>query len=344
MTNSSSWQPIDTAPEGALVVVGWRVDGDGPESERHDFDWKEDGCWRNHADNHEHYVMVGGPSLGPGPSEQAPYTHWLRLESLPTRDSQPRPTPGDLSKPALPAEPYPASKALEFAEYMAKGAEQLINAINAEDALRLRREESDDVAEDVIYDASASRSEFVRGLRDDIYEFRKRRDKVAAGEAQVPWPVITIEPCRLCVSKEGGGFSCTGKCENATTLKAAYQSHGIRCFEMKITSAREPAQRAWPKSRDVGRVGDMAPADRTHMRVLFDSDNDVIVEVWQHDENEEFGRHNSIEFCNGGGGGGASPKTRMALIALMVAMEADNAENPRKQYPPAASFIPHDTP
>ena len=63
------------------------------------------------------------------------------------------------------------------------------------------------------------------------------------------------------------------------------------------------------------------------MRVGFDSDNDVFVSVW--DERGGGG----IEFCNpGGGGGGQSSRTRVALIALMVAMEADNAEKPARDW------------
>ncbi|EFI61304.1 MULTISPECIES: hypothetical protein [Comamonas] len=81
----------------------------------------------------------------------------------------------------------------------------------------------------------------------------------------------------------------------------------------------------WPKARDVGRIGDMSPA--AHIRVGFDSDNDVFVSVW--DENGG----GSIEFCNpGGGGGGQSSRTRMALVALMVAIEADNAEKPSRDW------------
>lgn len=81
----------------------------------------------------------------------------------------------------------------------------------------------------------------------------------------------------------------------------------------------------WPKARDVGRIGDMSPS--AHMRVGFDSDNDVLVSVW-----DERGG-GCIEFCNpGGGGGGQSSRTRMALIALMVAMEADNAEKPSRDW------------
>lgn len=74
------WQPIETAPEGVQLVVFW-VDPTGWESQqdRYDFDMLKDGCWIRHADHHEHYLMVGGPSMGPGPGEKAPYTHWMML-------------------------------------------------------------------------------------------------------------------------------------------------------------------------------------------------------------------------------------------------------------------------
>lgn len=88
--------------------------------------------------------------------------------------------------------------------------------------------------------------------------------------------------------------------------------------------AREAAI-TWPKARDVGRIGDMSAA--AHIRAGLDSDNDVYVSVW--DENGG----GSIEFCNpGGGGGGQSSRTRVALIALMAAMEADNAEKPSRDW------------
>jgi hypothetical protein len=73
-----------------------------------------------------------------------------------------------------------AAKALEFAEYMAKDAVRLLDAINDEDALRIQREESDDVNDDTMHDASCSRGEFMRGLRSAVYEFRKRAAKVPA--------------------------------------------------------------------------------------------------------------------------------------------------------------------
>lgn len=82
----------------------------------------------------------------------------------------------------------------------------------------------------------------------------------------------------------------------------------------------------WPAGRDAGRAEDMGEG---HLRVLLDSDNDVCVAVW------DGKRSASVEFCNpGGGGGGRSSRTRMALIGLMVAIEADNAERPDLQWPP----------
>jgi hypothetical protein len=79
-----------------------------------------------------------------------------------------------------------------------------------------------------------------------------------------------------------------------------------------------------PKARDVGRFGDMSPTD--HLRVGLDSDNDVYVSVAG-----ESG-HGSVEFCTGSNGGGSSMRTRDALINLMLAIEADNAERPDKDW------------
>jgi hypothetical protein len=76
----------------------------------------------------------------------------------------------------------------------------------------------------------------------------------------------------------------------------------------------------WPKARDVGRLGDMSPA--THLRVGLDSENDAFVSIWSESGSA------TIEFCVPGSGGGRSSRTRMALIALMVAIEADNADTP----------------
>jgi hypothetical protein len=87
--------------------------------------------------------------------------------------------------------------------------------------------------------------------------------------------------------------------------------------------APAPAQelgRVWPASRDVARESDMERAG--FLRVGLDMDNDVFLEI--HDGKDTA----SVEFCVPGAGGGRSPRTRMALVALMVAIEADNAESP----------------
>lgn len=80
----------------------------------------------------------------------------------------------------------------------------------------------------------------------------------------------------------------------------------------------------WPKARDVGRFGDMSP--RAHLRVGLDSDNDAYASVWDEDGGA------SVEFCTAGAGGGKSSRTREALIDLMVAMEADNAADPSRDW------------
>lgn len=80
----------------------------------------------------------------------------------------------------------------------------------------------------------------------------------------------------------------------------------------------------WPKEKDVGRYGDMSQS--AHMRVTLDGDSDVIVSVWD----DRGGA--SVEFCTAGAGGGKSPRTREALIALMRAIEEDNAAVPSRDW------------
>lgn len=84
------------------------------------------------------------------------------------------------------------------------------------------------------------------------------------------------------------------------------------------------AEIKWPKARDVGRYGDMSP--HAHIRVGLDRDNDVYMSIYD----ESSGAN--IEFCAPGAGGGSSPKTRVALINLMHAIEEDNAANPAKDW------------
>jgi hypothetical protein len=87
----------------------------------------------------------------------------------------------------------------------------------------------------------------------------------------------------------------------------------------------EEAQQLWPNAKDVGRLDDMHV--NGHLRVGLDSDNDVYVSVYNGDSSS------NVEFCNtGGNGGGRSPNTRKALIDLMLAIEADNKENPKLDW------------
>lgn len=74
----------------------------------------------------------------------------------------------------------------------------------------------------------------------------------------------------------------------------------------------------WPKEKSVKRRDDMSPSDA--LQVGIDESGDLQVSLWT-----EKAGYSSVEFCAPGSGGGRSPYTRRALIALMVAMEADAA-------------------
>lgn len=87
----------------------------------------------------------------------------------------------------------------------------------------------------------------------------------------------------------------------------------------------ESASIRWPKDHRVGRRDDMSATGK--LEVMLDNDGDVIVHVCKGDTAEKW-ESASVEFCAGGSGGGRSHRTRVALINLMVAMEADNAESP----------------
>ena len=76
------WQPIETAPEGRLVVVAW-LDKDDPKNpERYMFDFIEDDGWVKHNEDYDHFCCVAPPG-STGPSADAPYTHWLLIPELP---------------------------------------------------------------------------------------------------------------------------------------------------------------------------------------------------------------------------------------------------------------------
>lgn len=76
-------------------------------------------------------------------------------------------------------------------------------------------------------------------------------------------------------------------------------------------------------------MGDMTPLGKSHMRVGLDGDNDIYVSVYNGEQEAVAG----VEFCNGAGCGGRSPRTREALIAVIVAMEADSEESPDRAFP-----------
>lgn len=74
------WMPIETAPEGQMVVVGWLDLEDAEHPERHDFDLLEDGCWRQWHERAEHVEVIGGH----GVSYTPPYTVWMPVSPIPT--------------------------------------------------------------------------------------------------------------------------------------------------------------------------------------------------------------------------------------------------------------------
>lgn len=76
------WQPIETAPEGRLVVVGWLDAEDSHYPENYEFDYLEGGLWSKHEDYVEHAHAVAPPG-SQMPKEQPPYQWWLDLPAFP---------------------------------------------------------------------------------------------------------------------------------------------------------------------------------------------------------------------------------------------------------------------
>jgi len=84
----------------------------------------------------------------------------------------------------------------------------------------------------------------------------------------------------------------------------------------------------------------MGPAGDHQMVLHLQDDGDVVLAVTGTGMGSQV-HTSTVEFCAGGAGGGRSMRTREALIALMVAMEADNAESPRAAWPPARHEPPN---
>jgi len=81
------WQPIETAPEGRLVVVGWMDTEDSHYPENYEFDYLEGGLWAKHEDcvEHAHAVAPPGSQM---PKEQPPYQWWMDLPAFPAARPQ----------------------------------------------------------------------------------------------------------------------------------------------------------------------------------------------------------------------------------------------------------------
>ena len=81
------WQPIETAPEGRLVVVGWLDTEDSHYPENYEFDYLEGGLWSKHEDYVEHAHAVAPPG-SQMPKEQPPYQWWMDLPAFPAARPQ----------------------------------------------------------------------------------------------------------------------------------------------------------------------------------------------------------------------------------------------------------------
>jgi len=77
------WQPIETAPEGRVVMLGWLDPSDAESPEQYHFDCLQDGCWSNYQDHYEwaHSVAPPGSRL---PPEAPPYQFWMDIRPFPT--------------------------------------------------------------------------------------------------------------------------------------------------------------------------------------------------------------------------------------------------------------------
>ena len=108
--------------------------------------------------------------------------------------------------------------------------------------------------------------------------------------------------------------------ENA--IEAAMAEILQRSEQDKTTPQAQDAP--YPRAREVARLGDMDMT--TALRVGLDGDGDVYLSTTDN------ALGNGIEFCMTGSGGGKSSHTHQALVALMVAMETDNAQDPRRDW------------
>lgn len=120
------------------------------------------------------------------------------------------------------------------------------------------------------------------------------------------------------------------QCERAVLAASEPHAHGeaelieqaFRQLRADLTAQLVVADSPRPTQREVARIGDMAQRDA--LRVGLDGDGDAYIST----TNPLAG----VEFCTTGSGGGKSPRTHDALIALMVAIEADNEADPARDW------------
>ena len=90
---SAQWVSVnERLPDKGLMVLVYSPPqpGDWPDSIRIEFDCidpdSDDPCWHNHSEHYEHYCCIakGGSDIEwSGPSEKAPYTHWMPPPPIP---------------------------------------------------------------------------------------------------------------------------------------------------------------------------------------------------------------------------------------------------------------------
>ncbi|AXF52955.1 MAG: hypothetical protein [Caudoviricetes sp.] len=91
VVHNNGWQPIETAPKDQLVMVYTPPTiHDYPDSVNIRFDHIDsdiaDDYWYEHGEHYEHYCCVAKPEGSIGPSEKAPYTHWMPLPAAPKQE------------------------------------------------------------------------------------------------------------------------------------------------------------------------------------------------------------------------------------------------------------------
>lgn len=91
----------------------------------------------------------------------------------------------------------------------------------------------------------------------------------------------------------------------------------------------QPGAIQWPAARRVARLGEM---EASSIALCLEADGDVGLEIVNGTTAADFKRA-TIQFCAPGAGGGLSSRTRIAAIALMRAIELDNAESPSRAGP-----------